>query len=124
MLFAVNGTLMRGLHLNKNMVDAGAVFVEELRTAPVYRLWSMDDEYPGMIRVNSGGRKVLLELWEVPSDGFVQLLNKEPPGLSIGKVLLEDGREVPGVIAETYLVEGKKEITSYGGWRVYIARQF
>jgi gamma-glutamylcyclotransferase (GGCT)/AIG2-like uncharacterized protein YtfP len=122
MLFAVNGTLMRGLHLNKNMLDAGAVFIEELGTAPVYRLWSINDEYPGMVRVSSGGRKVLLELWEVPSDAFVQLLNKEPPGLSIGKVLLEDGREVLGVIAETYIVEGKKEITLYGGWKSYIER--
>ena len=122
MLLAVNGTLMRGLQLSKNMLDAGAVFVEELHTAPVYRLWSIGDKYPAMLRVSSGGGRILLELWEVPNDGFVQLLNKEPPGLSIGRVLLEDGREVPGVIAETFIVEGKKEITSYGGWRSYIAR--
>ena len=55
MLFCINGTLMRGLELNHNMLDAGAVFVCETRTAPVYRLWSIDDRYPGMIRAREGG---------------------------------------------------------------------
>ena len=38
---AVNGTLMRGLPLEKNLLDAGAVFLREAATAPCYRLWSI-----------------------------------------------------------------------------------
>ena len=37
---AVNGTLMRGLPLEKNLLDAGAFFLREAATAPCYRLWS------------------------------------------------------------------------------------
>jgi len=36
---AVNGTLMRGLELNHNLLELGGVFVEETLTAPLYRLW-------------------------------------------------------------------------------------
>ena len=60
-LLAVNGTLMRGLELNKNMTNAGGV----------------------------------------------------------GKVKLQDGSEVLGVLAEPWLVEGQKEITELGSWRQY-----
>ena len=42
-LLAVNGTLMRGLELSPNMAAAGATFVEEAATAPVYRLWTIGD---------------------------------------------------------------------------------
>ncbi len=37
-ILAVNGTLMRGLELNPNMLAAGAEFIREDRTVPVYRL--------------------------------------------------------------------------------------
>ena len=50
-LLAVNGTLMRGLALNPNLVAAGATFVRETTTAATYRLWSIDDRHPAMMRV-------------------------------------------------------------------------
>ena len=52
-LLAVNGTLMRGLELNPNLLAVGSSFVEETRTAPVYRLWSIDDRHPAMMRFAS-----------------------------------------------------------------------
>ena len=118
---AVNGTLMRGLELNPNMINAGAVFVRETTTAPSYRLWSIDDRHPAMIRVASGGVPVAVEVWAVPPEGMAKILLQEPPGLCIGKVKLADGEEVLGVIGEPLLVEGQREISSYGGWRAYIA---
>ena len=121
MLLAVNGTLMRGLELNQNLLDAGARFVRESRTAPTYRLWSIGDRHPAMLRVSSGGTSVAVEVWDVPPEGIADVLMKEPPGLSIGKVMLEDGAEVLGVLGELALCEGQREITRYGGWRAYIA---
>ncbi len=118
---AVNGTLMRGLELNPTMIDAGAVFVRETTTAPSYRLWSIDDRHPAMIRVASGGVPVAVEVWAVPPEGLAKILLQEPPGLCIGKVKLADGEEVLGVLGEPLLVEGQREISSYGGWRAYIA---
>ena len=118
---AVNGTLMRGLELNPTMIDAGAVFVRETTTAPSYRLWSIDDRHPAMIRVASGGVPVAVEVWAVPPEGMAKILLQEPPGLCIGKVKLADGEEVLGVIGEPLLVEGQREISSHGGWRAYLA---
>lgn len=119
---AVNGTLMRGLELNPNMINAGATFIEETTTEPAYRLWSIEDRHPAMVRVTERGVAVAVEVWSVPAEGLASILLAEPPGLSIGKVKLADGRTVLGVLGEPVLCEGKKEITSYGGWRAYIAR--
>ena len=118
MILAVNGTLMRGLELNGNLLKAGARFLHEATTAPCYRLYSIDDVHPAMLRA-PGGSAVALELWEVPSEGVAGILHAEPAGLCIGKVMLEDGSEVLGVLAEPWLCEGKLEITRHGGWRAY-----
>ncbi|NJM96526.1 MAG: glutamyl-tRNA amidotransferase [Phormidesmis sp. RL_2_1] len=118
---AVNGTLMRGLSLNANMLNVGAVFEREAKTQPTYRIWSIDDLYPAMMRVKAGGIAVALEIWQVPLSGLGLILAQEPPGLAIGKVTLEDGEEVLGVIGEPLTVEGKREITQYGGWHAYQA---
>lgn len=120
-LLAVNGTLMRGLELNPNLLAAGAAFVRETTTEPAYRLWSIRDRHPAMLRVRSGGVAVAVEVWSVPAAGVAAILQQEPPGLSIGKVRLADGSEVLGVLGEPILCEGMREITEFGGWRAYIA---
>lgn len=123
-LLAVNGTLMRGLELNHNMVAAKATFVRETDTEPVYRLWTINDEHPAMLRVTDGtGAKVRVEVWSVPTAGLVGILLNEPPGLCIGKVRLDDGSIVLGVLGEPALIEGHREITAYGGWRSYLAQR-
>jgi hypothetical protein len=122
-LLAVNGTLMRGLKLNPNMVAAKATFVRETQTESAYRLWTINDDHPAMLRVTDGtGAKVAVEVWSVPADGLAGILMNEPPGLCIGKVRLEDGSIILGVLGEPALVEGHREITKYGGWRGYLAR--
>jgi gamma-glutamylcyclotransferase (GGCT)/AIG2-like uncharacterized protein YtfP len=120
---AVNGTLMRGLELNGNMQLVGATFVREARTEPAYRLWSIHDRHPAMMRVSQGGASIALELWAIPANNMGVLLMLEPPGLCIGKVRLSDGEEVLGVLGEPFLCEGKQDITEWGGWRSYIARR-
>jgi gamma-glutamylcyclotransferase (GGCT)/AIG2-like uncharacterized protein YtfP len=120
-LLAVNGTLMRGLELNPNMLAVGASFVREDRTVSAYRLYSIGDRHPGMVRVGSGGVAVAVEVWAVPPAALAEILLREPPGLSIGKVSLASGEEVLGVLAEPILCEGQREITEFGGWRAYVA---
>ena len=121
-LLAVNGTLMRGLALNGNLLAAGARFVREAKTAPGYRLYAIGDAHPAMLKAK-GGKAISLELWEVPAAGLVTILQSEPPGLCIGKVMLDDGTGVLGVLGEPWLCEGRTEITAYGGWRKYIGRK-
>jgi hypothetical protein len=120
---AVNGTLMRGLELNANMTLVGATFVREAWTEPAYRLWSIEERHPAMVRVATGGVSIAVEVWAVPAIGMSTLLLLEPPGLCIGKVRLLDGTEVLGVIGEPILCEGMREITQWQGWRAYIADQ-
>ena len=117
---AVNGTLMRGLELNGNLLSIGATFVQETTTEPAYRLWSIDDRHPAMLKVSEGGVAIAVEVWAVPASGVSTLLMLEPAGLCIGKVRLSDGEEVLGVLGEPFLCEGKREITQFGGWRSYI----
>ncbi len=120
-LLAVNGTLMSGLELNPNLLRVGASLVRATRTVAAYRLWSIGDRHPGMVRVRDGGVSVEVEVWSVPAAGVASVLMQEPPGLSIGKVKLIDGEEVLGVLAEPILCEGQREITRFGGWRTYTA---
>jgi uncharacterized membrane protein YphA (DoxX/SURF4 family) len=70
---AVNGTLMRGLELNANLLVAGAEFVREDRTEAAYRLFSIEDRHPGMFRVCGGGAEVAVEIWAVPPAGLGQI---------------------------------------------------
>jgi len=118
---AVNGTLMRGLELNGNLLAIAAKFLREAQTAPVYRLWSIADRYPAMLRVTSGGAAIALEIWQVPIAGLPQLLSQEPPGLCLGQVALAKGETVWGILGEPYICEQQPEITQWGGWRSYWA---
>ena len=119
---AVNGTLMRGLELNGNLLAVGASFVRTDKTEPNYRLWSIKDRHPAMLRVSKGGAAIAIEIWDVPTTGLSEILLQEPPGLCIGKVRLADGEVLLGVIGEAILCEGQHEITAWGGWRAYIAQ--
>jgi len=120
-LLAVNGTLMRGLKYNSHMIAAKATFVREAVTEPAYRLWSVRDDHPAMIHVTDGsGKPVNVEVWAVPLEGLAELLQEEPPGLAIGRIRLDDGGTVLGVLGESALVAGQREITEYGGWRAYV----
>jgi gamma-glutamylcyclotransferase (GGCT)/AIG2-like uncharacterized protein YtfP len=121
--FAVNGTLMQGLELNRNLLAVGATFIREAKTEPTYRIWSIDDRYPAMLRVRQGGAAIAVEVWKVPAEGLATILLQEPPGLCIGKVRLSDGEVVLGVLGEPICCENKHEITQWGGWRAYINAQ-
>ncbi len=117
---AVNGTLMQGLELNGNLLAVGAMFVRETTTEPAYRLWSIDDCYPAMLRVREGGVAIAVEVWAVPTASLGTILLQEPAGLCIGKVRLSDGEVVLGVLGEPICCENKSEITQWGGWRAYL----
>jgi gamma-glutamylcyclotransferase (GGCT)/AIG2-like uncharacterized protein YtfP len=118
----VNGTLMRGLALHKNL--DGATFLGEARTAPVYRIYSIGDRHPGMFEVAEGGVSVPGEIYLVPDDVWRRVEAGEPPGLYCGPVKLDDGRVLNGILFPRELAEGKhKDISHHGGWRAYWAAE-
>ena len=119
---AVNGTLMRGQPLNGNLLRVGAKFVREDITAPCYRLWAVNRQYPAMMRDEQLGTSIQVEIWKISESGVLHILAVEPAGLSIGKVELISGNYVLGVVAESYILAHQEEITQYGGWRAYLAQ--
>lgn len=108
MHLAVNGTLMRGLELNDHLTEVHAEFLREdkvlfsfalrrpppywlaewlpVQTVPAYRLYSISDRHPAMVRVASGGASIAVEVWALSPKALVHVLETEPPGLCVGKV--------------------------------------
>ena len=120
LILAVNGTLMRGLELENNLKNVNATFISESKTEKAYRLFSINDQYPAMIKVDEGGNTVDVELYAISEEGIKEVLSKEPPGLTIKEITLIDGQKVQGVIGLPEITKGQKEITTYGGWRNYL----
>ena len=117
-LLFVNGTLMRGLELHGNL--AGAELLEETRTAPVYRVHTIGDVHPGMYRADEGGASIAGELYAIPIETLLRVIEGEPPGLYRGPVELVDGRVVPGILFDEATAKTHPEITALGGWREYL----
>ena len=114
----VNGGLMRGFALHRNL--DGATFLREAETAPIYRLYSINDEHPGMFEVRDGGVSVKGELYLVPADILARVEAGEPPGLYRGSVKLADGRRLDGILYPREMAEGHhRDISKYGDWRAY-----
>ncbi|MBO0900759.1 gamma-glutamylcyclotransferase [Cellulomonas sp. zg-ZUI22] len=120
-LLFVNGSLMRGLELHGHL--DGAELVEETTTAPRYRVHAVDGRHPGMYRVadDEEGAAVHGELYRVPAEVLVRVIEGEPAGLYRGPVELADGRLVPGILDHRARAQEHPEITQHGGWRQYLA---
>lgn len=118
----VNGTLMRGDVLHRNL--DGALFISKAQTAPRYRLYSIGDIHPGMIDAVTGGVSVSGELYELDLEHLERLIAGEPPGLGVRVVELEDGERRLGIFwIAPKLPSHAIDISEYGGWRAYRARQ-
>ena len=118
----VNGGLMRGFALHGNL--DGATYLGEADTAPIYRLYSIKDEHPGMFEAGAGGVSVKGELYLVPDDVLARVEADEPPGLYRGPVKLADGRRVDGILYPREMAEGQhRDISEYGDWRAYVEQR-
>jgi hypothetical protein len=68
---------------------------------------------------NTSVRAIAVEIWAVPPAGICQILLGKPPGLCIGKVRLNNGEVVLGVLGEASLCKDQPEITQWGSGRAY-----
>ncbi len=121
---AVVGAHLSGMALNWELKTLGGRLIETATTAPDYRLYALSTSppKPGMLRVETGkGMAVELEVWALSAAAFGKFVAAVPPPLSIGTVRLADGRGVKGFIVEPAALEGARDISSFGGWRAYMA---
>lgn len=94
----------------------GLMYLESVRTAPRYRLYSIDDAYAALVEDREQGAAIAGELVEVAGDRLLELVASEPPGVVQAPVELEDGRVVSAAFAQAPM---GKEITAYGGFAAY-----
>jgi allophanate hydrolase len=123
---AVVGAHLSGMPLNGELKALGARLLETTSTGPDYRLYALSGSNPpkpGLLRVTSGkGSAIAVEIWALRADGFGRFVAAIPSPLSIGTLRLTDGRTVKGFLVEADAVAGGTDISSFGGWRNYLAQ--
>ncbi len=125
-LLAVVGAHLTGQPLNGQLLERGATLVRTCRTAAEYRLFALKGTTPpkpGLERVTTApGHAIEVEVWRLPEEKFGGFLRLVPPPLGIGTVVLGDRSNVKGFICEPYALADAEDISSFGGWRAYLAR--
>lgn len=121
-LVAVCGAHMTGLPLNHQLTARGGQLRARTRTAPCYRLYALPGgtpQRPGLVRARHG-KRIEVEVWEVPTERFGSFVAGIPTPLGIGKLELEDGQWVPGFLCEAHATQSATDVTEFGGWRAYL----
>jgi allophanate hydrolase len=121
---AVVGAHLSGMPLNRELRSLGARLLQTTRTAPHYRLFALSDSVsakPGLLRVAPGsGAAIEAEIWAMPCGQFGSFIAEVSAPLSIGTVVLQDGRSVKGFLVEAQATVGARDISQFGGWRAFM----
>jgi allophanate hydrolase len=121
---AVVGAHLSGMPLNGELKSFGARFLETTTTAADYRLFALTGTQPpkpGLLRVGAGsGAAVDVEVWAMPAEKFGRFVDAVPPPLSIGTLVMADGRQVKGFLVEAEATSGARDISAFGGWRTFM----
>lgn len=120
---AVVGAHLSGMPLNHQLTERDARFVESTMTSADYRLFALAGTVPpkpGLMKLGAGAA-IQVELWDVPVAAFGSFVQMIPAPLGIGTITLADGREVKGFICEDWARAAAQDITTFGGWRAYMA---
>ena len=121
---AVVGAHLSGMALNGELKALNGKLIEATRTAADYKLYALPTTppKPGMLRVAAGkGAAIELEIWSLSAAAFGKFVNAIPAPMAIGTIRLADGRSVKGFLVEPEVLGEARDITSYGGWRAYMA---
>ncbi len=121
---AVFGAHLRGQPLHHQLESRGARFSGNVETAPEYRLFALrtDPPKPGLVHVEEGGTRIRGELWRLPEAALGSFLAELPAPMMLGKVTLDDGREVVGFGCAASALSDAADISASGGWLAYLAR--
>jgi len=124
---AVVGAHLSGLPLNGELSALGGRLLKTTKTAPDYKLYALNGTIPpkpGLVRVGNGkGAAIEVEVWALPVEAFGRFVDGIPSPLAIGTLALSDGGGVKGFLLESAAAEGARDISSFGGWRAFLAQQ-
>ena len=122
---AVVGAHLTGQPLNWQLTSRHARLVRTAKTADHYRLYALEGTKPlkpGLVcDPGFAGPGIEVEVWSVPEDKFGSFVAEVPAPLGIGNATLDDRSSAKSFICEAYAVATAKEVTSFGGWRRYLA---
>ncbi len=123
---AVVGAHLSGLPLNGELRALGARLLETIKTASDYKLYALNSTVPpkpGLLRVEPGkGVGIEVEVWALPTAAFGAFIDGIGAPLSIGTINLANGNSVKGFLMEAVAVDGARDISSFGGWRKFLAQ--
>lgn len=122
----VCGAHMSGMPLNTQLQERQAVLLRQTRTASNYRFYALaggPPYRPGLIRDESGGVAIEVEVWRMPLQHFGSFMQLIPHPLGIGTVELADGSWCKSFICEASAIDGARDISELGSWRRFIAQQ-
>jgi len=124
---AVVGAHLGGMPLNGELKSLGARLLEATLTAADYKLYALAQTQPakpGLLRVQKGaGTAIEIEIWALPAEHYGRFVAAVPSPMSIGTIRLADGRTVQGFLVESEALAGARDISSFGGWRAFLAAQ-
>ena len=124
---AVVGAHLSGMPLNGELPALGARFLEadadRARLPAVCARRHAAAQARACCASRPGkGAPIEVEIWALPAEGFGRFVAAVPPPLSIGTLTLADGRIVKGFLVEADGVTGARDISSFGGWRAFLAQ--
>jgi allophanate hydrolase len=121
----VVGAHLSGMPLNQELTSVGGIKLADVRTAPDYRFYALAGTVPpkpGLVREPGfAGPGIAAEEWALPPAAFGQFVARIPAPLGVGKVRLDDGRQVTCFLCESHALAGATDISHFGGWRAYRA---
>jgi allophanate hydrolase len=123
---AVVGAHLEGQPLNWQLRERGARMLTSTTTSACYRLFALAGTVPpkpGLVRSETGGQAISVEVWELPMRRFGEFVAEVPAPLAIGNLELASGEWVKGFVCEPCGLAGAADISTHGGWLAYLASQ-
>jgi allophanate hydrolase len=126
-LLAVAGAHLTGQPLNPDLLGLGGRLAYTARTDASYRMFEIPGPMPrpGLTRrMGARGERgdgIEVEVWRLPASAMAGLLASVMPPLAVGPMDLADGTQVLGFVCTTDASDAGRDITSFGGWRAYLA---
>ena len=121
----VVGAHLSGMPLNHQLTALGGTLLRAAKTKADYKLYALPGTVPakpGLVRdPGFAGPGIAVEVWALTPTAFARFVSDIPAPLGIGRVALADGTAPQGFLCERHAVTGARDVTSFGGWRAFVA---